>query len=193
MIELDAVILASGLSRRMGTNKLLLPFSGTTLVEKFLDSFPFSAFHETIIVVADDAVFSRVDKYPISICFNNCQDEGQSRSVELGLGRSCAKDGVMFFVADQPLLRSATIKKLITKFREYPMSIIVPRVNGKNRNPVIFPHIFREELAALQGDVGGKEVMKKHIKEVVYLDFDDIHEFTDVDTPAQYTSLMELC
>lgn len=193
MIEVDAIILASGLSRRMGTNKLLLPLGKKALVEKFLDSFPFGDFHETIFVYSDRAVATLVSHLKLTLCKNTNPGEGQSRAIREGLGFSRARDGLMFFVADQPLLSPDTITTLLARFQDRPESIVVPRVDGKNRNPVIFPACFRNDLSLLKGDVGGRKVIQQNQGKVSYQDFDCAQEFVDVDTLEHYSYLVNLC
>ena len=68
----------------------------------------------------------------------------------------------MFLVADQPLLKTATIVKLVETCRAAPEAIVMPQVNGAARNPVFFPRFCLPQLKSLQGDIGGRVVVKEH-------------------------------
>lgn len=193
MLEVDAIILASGLSKRMGANKLLLPFKDSTLLGYFLDSFSNFLFRKVILVVSDEKVAQLAGDYAVTICHNPCPEEGQSRAIREGLKSSVAKDGIMFFVADQPLLLGETLETLLAEFREKPDRIIVPVIGGKRKNPVIFPSSFRQELDELRGDIGGRGVIKNNESSVFLVECMNVDEFSDIDTVEHYTTLVDKC
>jgi len=193
MGRVDAIILASGLSRRMGCNKLLLSLGTSTVLGQFLSNFPYSLFQKVILVYTDPLVASIADKYPVLLCRNNKPDAGKSHSIQLGLSLSTAKDGMLFAVADQPLLTSATVETLVSMFeKEKSQKIIVPEVDGRAANPVIFPATCRPEFAELQGDSGGRRVIVKQPERVCYVLFACGDEFCDVDTPETYQQVVRL-
>ena len=112
MGRVDAVILASGLSRRMGCNKLLLPLGGSTVLDQFLSGFPYALFENVIVVHGEGEVAAIARRYPVVLCHNQNPEAGKSHSIHLGLSVSTAEDGVLFAVADQPLLTSGVIARL---------------------------------------------------------------------------------
>jgi len=191
MCRLDAIILASGLSKRMGCNKLLLPLGNSTVIDQFLCRFPYALFQKVIVVYGDQQVADIAANYPTIRCYNQHAQVGKSTSIQLGLMTSTAKDGMMFAVADQPLLNGATISKLIENFsKEKLKKIVVPKVDGKPANPVIFPAVCRKEFAELHGDSGGRQLIVKHPERVCYVPFSSGEEFADVDTPEKYQKLV---
>jgi molybdenum cofactor cytidylyltransferase len=187
---IDAVVLASGLSRRMGTNKLLLPLGKSTLFEHVLTSFPFELFDRVIVVAADAEVIEIAGRYPVRICCNTEPEKGKSHSIRLGLAATNADTPVMFTVADQPLLSSTTIRKLVYHFSGEHGKIVMPEVNGTPANPVIFPADLRGELENLQGDKGGRLVITQHPERVSTVYCSSPEEFYDIDTPESYQQLM---
>ncbi len=191
MTKVDAIILASGLSTRMGCNKLLLPLGDSTVIGQFLGRFPFALFQEVIVVYGDPQVGAIAREYPVQSCHNKNPEAGKSHSIQLGLAMSTAEGGVMFAVADQPLLTSGSIKILLEKFyKENAKKIIVPNVAGKPANPVIFPASCRAEFAELHGDRGGRQLLIKQPDRVCYLPFAARDEFCDVDTPEKYQHVL---
>ena len=189
MAEVDAIIMASGSSRRMGSNKLLLPFgdfSETTLLGYFLQDFPFSIFHQVILVCADPQVASIAEKFPLTVCHNDAAQQGQSESIKKGVERSTAQGGILFLVADQPFLRGGTIETIVETFAHHPNSIIIPYVDDKPRNPVLFPSVLRDQLQRLEGDVGGRNVIQAHPELVHFLSFPTGDDFCDIDDPVTY-------
>ncbi len=190
-IHVDAIILASGMSKRMGCNKLLLPFLGSPLVERALEQFPYDLFGRVLMVAADPEVISIAAKFPVTICKNDGRSKGKSEAIKCGLNSSSARDGYLFAVADQPLLRGATVTTLLERFISFPGRIVLPFAAGKSKNPVIFPALLRNELLALAGDCGGKEVIKKHPQLIEYVEFSSAEEFQDVDTQKAYKTLVK--
>ena len=104
----------------------------------------------------------------------------------MGLAAANTQNGVMFTVADQPLLTPGTLCRLIEVFCDNPEKIVLPEVNGTPANPVIFPADLRTELHTLQGDSGGREVIRLHPERVLAVPFASDEEFLDIDTPTAY-------
>ncbi len=191
MCRLDTIIMASGLSKRMGCNKLLLPLGRSTVVGQFLSNFPYALFQRVIFVYSDRQVAVIAGNYPVILCHNKDPEAGKSHSIQLGLSMSTAADGIMFAVADQPLLTSETIQTLVEVFcRQNPKKIIVPEVAGRPANPVIFPAVCRREFAELQGDLGGRQLIIKEPGRVCPVAFAAGDEFCDVDTPERYQQMV---
>lgn len=191
MCRLDAIILASGLSKRMGRNKLLLPLGNSSVIDQFLCRFPYALFQKVIVVYGDQQVGEIAGNYPTILCYNQHAHAGKSTSIQLGLAASTAEDGMMFAVADQPLLTGATIRKLIESFGKQKFKkIVVPKVGGRSANPVIFPAVCRSEFAELHGDSGGRLLIVKQPERVCYVPFVSEEEFADVDTPEKYQKIV---
>jgi molybdenum cofactor cytidylyltransferase len=191
MCRLDAIILASGLSRRMGCNKLLLPLGNSTVIDQFLCRFPYAHFQKVIVVYGDQQVATIAGNYPTTLCYNQYAKAGKSHSIQLGLSASSAEDGLLFAVADQPLLTNSTILKLVEIFsKNNSTKIVVPKVDGRPANPVIFPASCRSEFAELHGDSGGRQLILKQPERVCYVSFASPEEFCDVDTPENYQKIV---
>lgn len=191
-ITINAIILASGFSRRFGENKLLVEFQGKTLVEHIMDKVLACNFNSISIVAKDREVLDLADKRGINTLLNQNSHLGQSESIKIGLKRSLSADGLMFFVADQPLLDIETIKLLINEFKNNKENIIVPTFNGKKGNPVIFPVKFKDDLLKTEGDTGGRNVIKKHISSVNFVELKDENALKDIDIREDYKKIKDL-
>lgn len=190
MAKPEAVILAAGLSRRMGSNKLLLPLGDSTVLGQVLSRFPYELYERVILVWADPRVAAIAGPFPITLSQNDDPAAGKSRSIRLGLAATSPEHGVLFAVADQPLLSPATVHRLIDEFRAHPEAIVLPEVHGRSANPVIFPADLRAELARLQDDHGGREVLRRHPHRVRAVPFTDEAEFFDIDTFDRYQEVV---
>lgn len=193
MIEkVTAVVPASGFSRRMGRNKLLLPWrDGTVLghVLKLLSAFPWNGI---LVTVSDDAVAREAARFPVDVMQNPEACLGQSRSVVLAVRARPESAGWLFMSGDMPMLDAGVVETVRKGIERYPEDIVAARYAGRNGQPVYFPNCFREELLGLQGDHGGRTILRRHPDRIVYLDFKDPCAGLDLDTPQDYQRLLEV-
>jgi molybdenum cofactor cytidylyltransferase len=185
----SAILLAAGESKRMGKPKLLLPFGDSTIVEQAINSLLNSKINELIIVVGYRAeeLVGKIAKKPVKIVLNRQYQQGISTSIIAGL-KTVDKDtrGIMIALGDQPLVDSRTIDRLIEEFQKHDRGIIIPVCQGRRGHPVIFPIKYEEELLQLEGDVGGKQIVKDHPDEVLEVAVNCEGILIDIDTVGTY-------
>ncbi|WP_435548076.1 nucleotidyltransferase family protein [Desulfobacterium sp. N47] len=187
---ISGIILASGFSKRMKREKLLLPLAGIPLVEHIIRTAQSSHLDEVILIYRNENIKELGAKYLNKIIFNAHAEEGQSAAVKLGITAADKEtDAFMFFVGDQPFLSSAMVNILIDIFTDYPDNIIVPVYNGKRGGPVIFPAKFKDELLALVGDSGGRSIIEKHKEELKPVEIENANAGIDVDTREEYEKI----
>ncbi len=181
---ITAVILASGFSKRMGCNKLLLPVEGRAMIAHVFDAVRQAGFGQIVVVTGYDEIAQMAVQNGFRVIENAHPELGQSRSVVLGVQKTVQSEGWMFFNGDMPWLKMDTIKKLL----EYAdgTHIVVPKYLSRPGQPVYFPAVFREELLALTGDHGGRTIIRSHPDSVCYVPIDNIRQGVDIDTPEGY-------
>jgi len=189
---ISAIVLAAGLSRRMTQNKLLLPLEGKPIIEYVLAAVHECHPDESILVAQDEALFEIGRAYGFQQVKNPEPEKGQSMSVKLGVAAAKNTNSYLLIVGDQPLLSIPTLRKIMDCSIENPDCIIVPLFDGKYRNPVIFPSLFKENLLALTGDTGGRSIIRNNPDKVLSIEIDDPFSFSDVDTPESYERMKSL-
>jgi molybdenum cofactor cytidylyltransferase len=182
--------MASGYSRRMKRNKLLLGYKGKTMIERTLDTVLKSDFSQRILVAREKEILQLGKNSGFITIKNKHADKGISESIKLGIKSSNGCDGYMFFTVDQPLLAEKTINILIKVFYQDPSYIIVPQYKGRRGSPVVFPKKFKEDLLGLEGDIGGKIIINKSLNQVRFVEIDDEKSLFDVDTKEDYEKLL---
>ena len=188
-MKTGAVIMASGFSRRMGENKLLLKYKGKTFIENTADKALEYGFDKIILVTSHKEVEQILGDFVKSsnnfmIVTNKNPAFGLSESIKNGLKELRECDVCMFFTGDQPGLSLETIRKLVEKAGKD--KIIIPKYNGKNGSPVIFGSDFYDGLIRLEGDSGGKQIISLHKKNIEYIEIKNSIEGFDIDTKEDY-------
>jgi molybdenum cofactor cytidylyltransferase len=184
---ITGIILASGFSRRMLAEKLLLAVDGTPMVERVIQAARASLLDEVVLVYQNENIKKAGGKYGIKTVYNECAATGQSASIKSGIAAaSSGADGFMFLVGDQPFINAATINLLIAAFKQAPHDIIIPVYNGKRGNPVIFPATLKDALLTLKGDQGGRVLIDKMPERVKLVTIEDKRLGIDVDTVEDY-------
>ena len=186
----NAVIMASGYSTRMGKNKLILPFKGKPIIEHVIDTIKECNFNEVILVGRENKVLDIGKKKNILTVLNTKAYKGQSQSIKLGILNTSASNGYMFFTGDQPLLDSYTINSLLNTFTRNNDYIIIPKYKDKVGSPTIFPEKFKNKLLNLQGDVGGKAVINNHTNEILFVNLKNGCCLFDIDTSKDYEYIL---
>lgn len=187
---LTGIIMASGLSRRMGQNKLLMDYKGHHIFEYVLQAVRQSKVDDMVVITSHKAIEEFCAKHGIASRWNDAPEEGQGNSIKLGVAHCAPQSDYMFFVADQPLLDVKTIDEIICYYFHYQGQIIVPTNQKKPCNPKIFPNALREELLQLPADARGSDLVKKHRDLVKMVEVESPMAFMDVDTEEDYKNLL---
>ena len=190
--NLGCVIMAPGLGKRFGGNKLMADFNGEPLLCRALAATE-GYFSRRIVVTrhADVAALCRARNIDVLL-----HDRPyRSDTVRLGLSAINATgdiDGCLFCPGDQPLLRRETIEQLIQTFAIDQTSIVRPSFDGIPGAPVLFPRWTFSKLLTLPEGKGGGFVAKKYPEQVHLVPVRDQYELKDVDTPEDLTYLEKL-
>ena len=191
----DAILLAAGKSRRMGSCKQLLPLGDSTVIARCLDTLAAAGIDCIAVVVSPEVhgVAEAALKYPVKIVDNHDSGGDMASSVRAGRDSLNAEtSGVIVFLCDYPLVSADTIAGLIVGHRESPGSIIIPCHREKCGHPLLFP---RAMLDGLANGMILRDLVRRDPERVRCLDVDDPGVLLDMDTPEDYRricSLMQL-
>ena len=191
----SAVVLAAGMSRRMGeTAKLLLDVGGKPMIRRTVENVLAFAPAETVVVTGHRAaeIEAALAGLPVRTVRNEFHEQGQPTSVAAGvkaLTASC--QAVMIVLGDQPLVTAEHLRALVSAYANLDApSILVPHHRGKRGNPVIFA--ARHIPAVVSGglNVGCRRLIETHSEEVARHEFDSNVYTLDCDTPEDYQRLV---
>ena len=187
-LKIGCVVMAAGNAARFGSNKLTAILDGRSLIHRALEAIPNKMIHQTVVVTQYPEITELAKGYSFTVILNEHPENGISQTVKLGLSQLSDCDGVLFQVADQPLLRQEAVAALIDLWQQRPDCIAALSHNGQRGNPCLFPSRFFPELMALEGDRGGSAIIQRHPEALLLLETDE-WQLADADTPDQLHQL----
>ena len=189
-----AVVLAAGMSSRMGRQKLLLPMEGGRLLIRLsVERVLAAGLDDVVIVLGRDAeaVAAALAGLPVRTVVNPRYAEGQSTSLRAGLDALPAgTEAAVVALGDQPLPDPGLIRRLVALFRQTGRPVVVPRYHDGRGNPVLFSAAVFDELRAVTGDRGGRGVIARDPARVAEVPVDSPMP-PDVDTWDDYSALAQ--
>jgi molybdenum cofactor cytidylyltransferase len=192
-IKITGLVLAAGESRRMGVTKQLLPFGHNTILGQVIRNALESNLDEIVVVLGYQAqeIGQNISDTPVKVVVNPEFREGLSSSIKKGLSNITETSAVMILLGDQPLVGKEIINRLLAELGRGDRGIIVPVYDNIRGHPVIFTSLYRDELLALQGDVGGKEIVRAHPEDVTEVNIDSEAVICDIDDRDDYQTQLE--
>lgn len=187
--ETGCVIMASGLGKRFGSNKLMADFLGQPMLHRALDATE-GLFDRRVVVTRHESVAALCRERNVEVLLHALPH--RSDTVRLGLEALGEVDCCMFLPGDQPLLDRETVAMLLERWRETPDSIIRPVYEDTEGSPVIFPRWAFDELKDLPEGRGGGVVIRNHPHEVYRISISNPFELADADTPEILELLEQL-
>lgn len=203
---IDLILLAAGNSRRFHTgseekkgNKLLYPWQGRPMCEAALERWSRAAKDcldggSVFVVAREPEILELAGRYAMHPVYSPESAQGISWSIRNGIraarehaeqtGRRQA-DRYVFGVTDQPMLTETTIRRFLKAAAGAEYACL--SWNREPGNPVSFPARALGELLELEGDCGGKKVLRRHMEECVLVPAEREEELKDIDTPEQMT------
>lgn len=202
-LSLCAVILAAGESRRMGTDKALLPWppvspgqvASKTFLSAAIDSLALVS--DAVIVVAGK---NRESLTPIvyangaSLAINHDPDRGQFSSLQTGLQEvlNRGRDAAIVTLVDRPPVNTATIERLHAAFGSAIARwkwAAVPEYNGKHGHPIFLAREMMEAFLKAPATASARDVQHENREHIVYVEVDDPLVTVNVNTPEEYSAL----
>jgi molybdenum cofactor cytidylyltransferase len=183
-----AIVLAAGRSTRMGgPNKLLAEIGGRPLVRIVTEQALASRAGPVIVVTGHERtkVEAALAGLKVRLVHNPDYAAGLSTSLKAGLSvLPSTADGAIVCLGDMPQVTAGLIDRLVEAFDpERGALVVVPTIEGKRGNPVVWSRRFFPDLMALEGDVGARHLIATYADVVSEVPVEDSAALTDVDTP----------
>jgi len=184
-----AIVLAAGRSRRMGVQKLLLPFGGKTVISHIVDQLLGSAVDKIFVVTGHqpERISGELSGRPVCIVNNADYESGMLSSVRCGLHalpERCRT--VLVAIGDQPSISTGLVDLMIRSFAAAEKNILVPCYDGRRGHPILFAAMYREEILTHYDDVGLRGLLHAYPDDVLELTVSTSCVLSDMDYPDDY-------
>ncbi|MGC2853898.1 nucleotidyltransferase family protein [Novispirillum sp. DQ9] len=196
--SLAAIILAAGRGSRMGAaagapTKVLASIAGRPMIDHVVSAALVAGFAPVIVVLghAGDSVAAALRGKDITLVRCPTPDAGMAASLRAGVDSvplGCV--GAAVLLGDMPGVTAEHLRRLMAAFEASSgTAIIAPTCGGRRGNPVLWPRRLFADLRRVEGDQGGRDILKRYAGAVVPVPLDDTADggrgvLRDVDTAA---------
>ncbi len=184
-----AIVLAAGQSRRMGVQKLLLPYAGKAVIQHIVDQLLECRLDEVFVVVGNDKekVSQQLANRPVPIVTNPDPQAEMLSSVRCGLQalpQQC--QAVLIALGDQPGITTEIINSLLMEFHPSKKGILVPMFQGKRGHPLLFAQPYFSEILNCFDGIGLRGLLDAHPEDIKELNVATNTVLEDMDYPQDY-------
>ncbi len=188
---ISSILLAAGLSTRMGQPKALLDWGGQPLIRYQVEQLRAAGCDEVIVVLgyrADD-IHRQIRDLPVRVMFNPRFQFGRAGSLRIGAkAANRDADAIAITNVDQP--RPASFLRRLIEAHGSGAAATVPTFRGQRGHPVVVAGWLRPELmAATEEERGLRGVLLRHADRVVEVEMDELC-LLDLNTPEEYENAL---
>jgi molybdenum cofactor cytidylyltransferase len=192
-VVIPAIVLAAGMSTRMGRPKALLPLTDTdTFLSRIVRTFLEAGVDDVVVVLGHqaDAVAVSLLKTGVAsrLVINDAYETGQFSSVLRGLN-AIDRPGVsamLLTLVDVPLISASTVRAVIERYAQTHAPIVRPVRGNEHGHPVLIDRSLFSMLRAADPSGGAKPIVRAHVSEAGDVAVEDAGAFLDIDTPEEY-------
>jgi molybdenum cofactor cytidylyltransferase len=193
-LAIGAVILAAGQSRRMGRNKMLLPYGASTVLETIVTEVTAcSAVIDAVVVTGHepDRIAALLTPHPVRCVFNPAYARAEMLvSLQVGLHALAADvQAALIVPGDHPWLRRDIIQRVIDAYQ--PETLVIPSYQMKRGHPILIDRVWWDELLALPETASLRDFIRAHEDHIRYVVVETDSVLQDMDTPEEYDALLK--
>lgn len=187
--KLGCLIMASGLGKRFGSNKLMAPFGKGPLIESVLEASE-GIFDKRVVVTRHKEIAELCQSKGIAFIYH--EFPYRSDTVRLGTEAMEDMDGILFCPGDQPMLQAETLMSMALSAVNRSEDICCLSYGEKRGAPVLFPSWAYGELKNLPQGMGGGYLIRKYPERVRLCQAQYEWELKDVDSPQDLQYLLQI-
>lgn len=184
-----AIILAAGESKRMGRNKLLLPWGHTSVLQQTIMNVKASNVDDVVLVTGHDdkSIMTIALATGMKTIHNKDYAKGFLASVQTAV-RRVPNDvaAVLIMLGDQPMVGPDVINALLSAYQGGQKGLVAPAFQGQRGNPVIIDRRYLDELLSLPVDSAPRALLQRHPDDIVLVDIESDAVLHDLDLPEDY-------
>ncbi|MDA3859949.1 MAG: NTP transferase domain-containing protein [Melioribacteraceae bacterium] len=193
--SITGLVIAAGLSSRIGEFKPLLQYDGRTFLENIINKL--DSICDQIIVVTghnrtsiDTELNLSQNTNKIKTVFNKNYTDGMFTSLQAGLAHANEKNWVLYHFIDQPAIPKLFYEQIISEIDD-DFDWIQPTNNGKKGHPILLGGKTIDAILSSDSQSNLKQISESHKIKKKYFDTETKSIFFDVDTKDDFKKLME--
>ena len=190
------LVLAAGLSRRMGEFKPLLPFRGKTLIENTIDSILSSGAQRVVVVTghrAEELEEILGEKYEGRVILTRNHEFATSdmlHSIQIGCQAMPECDAFFLLPGDMPVVEPITFQKVLAQ-RDGTLGVIFPTLDGFRKHPPLVDYRLIPQILGFHGEGGLRRFWQEQEHLIRTVAVDDAGVWMDLDTQEDYKKCKE--
>jgi molybdenum cofactor cytidylyltransferase len=196
MREIAAIILAAGLSTRMGQPKMILQWKRTTILGKVVSTLNSTGIPEIIVVtgafreIVEQNIGQLSINYPVRAVYNADYASGEMlSSIQTGLNAiKPPTKAVLIALGDQPQLQQATIQSILSAYSQSGASLIIPSYRMHRGHPWLVSQGLWPKLIELKHPNTSRDFLNQFTSEIHYVQVNNDSILQDIDTPNEYNT-----
>ena len=190
---IPGIILAAGMSKRMGTPKQLLDYRGETFLDRLYSQFKQSTLDRTLVVLGHSAnrIRNAVDIADDDVVINADYRNGMLSSIQKGVLKAIEMraDAILVCPVDHPSIDYYLIDHLLLHWRKCDRRILLPEFEGRRGHPIIFGNAVFHELLKADPSIGARQVVRADPYRVAIVKVETPNILKDIDTPEEYQEM----
>ena len=186
-----AIILAAGSSIRMGSQKLLLPYHDSTMIETVIDNVLGSRIDKVMVVLGSDSdkITRTIGQKPVEICINPQPEKGMLSSVLCGFKAIPEEaNAALVYLGDQPNIPPGITNMILEAYNEDLHGIVIPVYNHRRGHPLLVDLKYRRDIYKLDLEQGLRSLMHLFPDDVQEVEVDEPGILVDIDTREDYSN-----
>ena len=190
-MKINLILLAAVNSKRFNGNKLFAIYKNKPIYMYIVEKVVNLKINKIICVTQYEEIKEALLNTNINVVMNNNSNLGISSSIKIGINFDKNADGYMFMVCDQPFISIQTLNSVIDNFIKGDKGIVCVGCGNNKGNPVIFSKKYINELLSLEGDNGGKVIIKGNLNDLKIVNINNRIELVDIDTQEEFVKIAQ--
>jgi molybdenum cofactor cytidylyltransferase len=191
---ISAIILASGLSTRMGRPKLLLPWKDQTILGEVTSKLNNAGVQEIVIVIQArqqqllDHIQQLSRNFPLRIAYNNSfEPEDMLSSIRCGLkALDPSINATLITLGDQPQIQEGIVQQICSAYSKSRAMLVIPSYRMRRGHPWLISQSLWPQLIRLESPFTPHDFLEQYKEEILYVNVDNPSILQDIDTPEDY-------
>ncbi len=192
-LQIGAVVLAAGMSVRMGQPKMILPWRDRTIISQVVFTMSEAKLHPIVVVTGKyrELIVQTLSRFEYIDVYNPDYGNGEMLlSLQLGLikiSKFC--NAILVVLGDQPQIEISTVNNIVNSYSDTGHQLIIPSYQKRRGHPWLIGKKYWQEIIDLKPPQTLHDFINKNESNILYLNNQSETILFDIDTPDEYNSL----